>query len=358
MSSFVDWGLARSVAGLLAGDDPAPGADGVALRSATGEATDAVLAYTGLEPAGALPEPEWVSRKQWAEINLLSLRESLVPVERRLAADGRLANMLAGASGATVGRLAAVQLGSLVGYGSRRVLGQFEFPILGDPGRSPRLIFVAANIEAARAELGADPETVLRWIALHEVTHAVHFTATPWLRPYLSGLAAELIEGSRLAIGPRDLLALAGRIAGSDPRRLVRELAASDPLTMLSPPDSRALLAQVQAAMAAVEGFAEHVMDAAAPLIGEEIGDLRRSMERRRDRRGPLARLLAWLLGIELKLRQYRDGKRFVDEVVGVGGVATLNRAWECPEALPTGDELAVPGRWLERTAAAGSAAA
>jgi coenzyme F420 biosynthesis associated uncharacterized protein len=328
------------------------------LQSATGEATEAVLSYTGLEPAGALPEPEWVSRKEWAEINLGSLRESLVPVERRLAADGRLAGMLEGAIGASVGRLAAVQLGSLVGYGSRRVLGQFEFPILGEADRSPRLIFVATNIEGAQAELGADPETVLRWIALHEVTHAVHFTATPWLRPYLSGLAAELIEGSRLGIGPRDLLALAGRVVGSDPRELARELAASDPLTLLSPPDSRALLAQVQAAMAAVEGFAEHVMDAAAPLIGEQIGELRESMERRRDRRGPLARLLAWLLGIELKLRQYRDGKRFVDEVVGVAGIATLNRAWDSPGALPTGDELAAPDRWLKRTAADRAAAA
>lgn len=359
MSSLVDWGLAVSVAGLLADDRPpavGQGLDG--LRAASAEAAEAVRSYTGLEPTVALPEAEWVSRREWTEINLQSLRESLLPVERRLASEGRLSGMLEGALGATLGRVAAVQLGSLVGYASRRVLGQFEFPILGDPDRSPRLIFVSANIEAAQAELGADPETVLRWIALHEVTHAVHFTATPWLRPYLSGLAGELIEGSRLGIGPRDLFALAGRVAGTDPRKLARDLAASDPLTLLSPPESRALLARVQAAMATVEGFAEHVMDAAAPLLGEEIGGLRESMERRRDRRGPLARLLAWLLGMELKLRQYRDGKRFVDEVVETAGIATLNRAWGAPEALPTGEELAAPALWLERTAApAGSVA-
>ncbi len=359
MSSIVDWELAASIAGVLADDGPAADPERRReLQEANRESIAAVRSYTGLQPQSPVPDAEWVSRREWAEVNLTALRESLAPVEERLAGDGRAPALLEGAAGATIGRLAAVQVGVLVGYGSRRVLGQFEFPILGDPERAPRLLFVAPNVATAQEELGAEPETVLRWIALHEVTHAVHFASTPWLRGHLSRLARELIERSGIGIGPGELLGLAGRMIGSDPRSLARELAESDPLTLLTPPDSRELLREVQSTMAAIEGFAEHVMDAAAPLLGEEIGELRESMERRRDHRGPLARLLSWLLGMELKLRQYRDGKRFTDEVVTAEGIATLNRAWSSPELLPSSEELEHPSLWLARAGAASPAAA
>ena len=172
---------------------------------------------------------------------------------------------------------------------------------------------------------------MLRWIALHEVTHAVHFGAAPWLREHLRGLATELLAGSRIGIGPADLAATARRLASKDPRRLLAEVWSSDPLTLLTPPDSRHLLESTQATMAAVEGFAEHVMDAAAPWLGEDVGELRLAMDRRREERPPLARLLSWLLGIELKLRQYRDGKRFCDGVVELDGIDALNAAWREP---------------------------
>ncbi len=68
------------------------------------------------------------------------------------------------------------------------MLGQYEFPVLG-PERPPRLLFVAPNVAEAQRNLEGEPRTVLRWIALHEVTHAVHFGAAPWLRAHLRGLA-------------------------------------------------------------------------------------------------------------------------------------------------------------------------
>ena len=137
---------------------------------------------------------------------------------------------------------------------------------------------------------------------------------------------------------------------GTDPREMLGQLRRSDPLTLLSPPASRELLASVQAAMASIEGYAEHVMDAAAPLIGEDVGGLREQMERRRASRGPLERLLGWLLGMELKMRQYRDGKAFADAVVAEAGIESLNRAWDRPGQLPSPAELAAPGAWIERT--------
>lgn len=351
MNGLIDWGIAGRIADLAAtGDSPDPG-DGEALEAAVDEARGAVEHYTGLESTEGVPDPEWVSRRQWAQINLDSLRQAIAPLEERLLSGPSLPGPISGGLNAVLGSLAGAQVGALVGYASRRVLGQYEFPVLG-PERRPRLLFVAPNLEEARRELGGEPETVLRWIALHEVTHAVHFGAAPWLRDHLRWLANELLSGSRLALGPSEVAELAKRAAGTDPRRWLGELWSSDPITLLAPPESRALINRTQATMASVEGYAEHVMDAAAPQLGEEIGDLRFALERRREDRAPLARLLGWLLGMELKMRQYRDGKRFCDSVVELAGIEALNGAWADAESLPTLAELADPGSWLERTAA------
>ena len=42
------------------------------------------------------------------------------------------------------------------------------------------------------------------------------------------------------------------------------------------------------------------------------------------------------LLGLELKLRQYKLGKAFCDAVVAEAGIEGLNQVWRAPEALPT----------------------
>lgn len=346
MSALVDWKLADRVAELAAGGE-AELPEQEPLARAVAEASEAVERYTRLEPASAVPEPEWVTRAQWASVNIAAIRSAMAPLEVRIASgSGIPGGPLAGA----LSRIAALQLGALVGLGSRRVLGQYEFPLLG-PEREPRLLFVAPNVADARRSLGGEELAVLRWIALHEVTHAVHFASAPWLRTHLGSLLTELLEGSRLTLRPAEVVAGARRLVGTDPRRLISELRASDPLTLLSPPDSRHLLQTTQATMAAVEGYAEHVMDAAAPMLGEDVGALRAAMERRRDERPPLARLLSWLLGLELKLRQYRDGKRFCDAIVERAGIEVLNLAWGGPETLPTLPELDHPEAWLERVA-------
>src|SRR5262249_28353656 len=105
----------------------------------------------------------------------------------------------------------------------------------------------------------------------------------------------------------------------------------------------------VQSAMALVEGHAEHVMDAAGAPLVPGLPQLREALERRRADRPPLAALLERLLGLELKLRQYREGKRFCDEVVARAGVRGLNRAFAAAELLPTAGERADPAGWIER---------
>jgi uncharacterized protein (DUF2342 family) len=61
--------------------------------------------------------------------------------------------------------------------------------------------------------------------------------------------------------------------------------------------------------------------------------------------------MVARLLGLDLKLRQYEQGKRFCDAVVAKGGVGAFHHVFSSPEALPTLAELTDPDAWLERTA-------
>ena len=45
---------------------------------------------------------------------------------------------------------------------------------------------------------------------------------------------------------------------------------------------------------------------------------------------------------------------KFCRYVAGVRDVASLNRAWENPESLPTLEELADPDAWMKRVLDAG----
>ena len=62
--------------------------------------------------------------------------------------------------------------------------------------------------------------------------------------------------------------------------------------------------------------------------------------------------MLERLLGLDLKLRQYREGRAFCDAVVARAGMTGLNTAFAGPEQLPTLAEIADAESWLSRVAA------
>ena len=100
--------------------------------------------------------------------------------------------------------------------------------------------------------------------------------------------------------------------------------------------------------MSVVEGHAEHVMDACAEHE-PGLAELRAAVDERRGRRGGMADVIGRLLGIEVKLRQYRVGKQFWDTIVASRGEEALELVWSSPAALPDLGELEDPERWLER---------
>jgi coenzyme F420 biosynthesis associated uncharacterized protein len=374
MVDAIDWSTAQRVGELLAGSPPGGAMTGESVRPLAERFAGRVSEYSGLALPAELPPLEAVDRPAWIAANLSSMRPILEPLAQQSGAIGRgrgkrrprkagaqdlapLYDALAAAGGLLLG----AQVGAMAGMLSQRVLGQYDLSLL-DPTTPPRLLLVAPNLAQAARNMQVDDQQLLSWVTIHELTHAIQFSGAPWLRAHLAGLLEELMAGLQVTLSlgallrppnPRDLRALAERLRHGEILRLTLG-------------EQRwQIVARLQATMSLVEGHAEHVMDAVGAEVLPSLPRLRAAMGRRRESRGLPWRILERLLGLELKLRQYEDGRRFCDAVVaagakrrdggggsrsgGMGGPELLARVWESPEHLPTAAELASPDLWLAR---------
>ena len=342
---MVDWGLARQIAALAAGrgtEEPPP-FDAVALSR---EMEPIVAGYTGLALAAPSPPAEVVSRSEWAAVNLDALAAVLDPVavrlEERLAFAGPLAGALKVGATATL----AAEAGLVMGYMSSRVLGQYELSLLGGD-TDPRLLYVGPNLAGAVRDLDVDPQAFGRWISAHELTHVFQFQGVPWLRGHMSGLLRRYVETLEVRI---EKGAAGGLPSLPDPQKLVEAFREGGLAALVQSPEQRALMDEVQAAMSVIEGYSEHVMDAIAAEFIPGHEELRAAMDRRRRSRSAPQRIIEKLLGFDVKLRQYEQGKKWADAVASLAGIEGLNRVWVSPDALPSANELQHPARWLSRT--------
>jgi coenzyme F420 biosynthesis associated uncharacterized protein len=338
----IDPALAERLALLLsggAGDDSTPPSW---LGARVERASERIVEVTGMQPATAIPSPEWVDRGGWAAANLASTSGLLDPL---LEGVGEGLGMLGGPARAGVSYLASAEIGVLLGLVGRRVLGQYELSLL-DPAVPARLLFVGPNIDMVALGMDAERDELAEWVIFHEVTHAVQFASVPWLRPHISDLLRELLGELEIKVDPR---ALAKMPTSADLKALADAVREGGLALAVVGPSKRGLLDRVQAIMALVEGHAEWTMDAAAQDVLPSLDKLRSSLDARRRERSPALRLLDRLLGLELKLRQYQEGRAFCDAVVAAAGVPALHSAWRSPEDAPTATELREPGLWLAR---------
>lgn len=335
-SAALDLTIVSAVASPMLGDerDLRPQFTGD-LQRWTSRATEAVLAYSELEPVRALPDVELVTRSEWtagmaADMGTLmdSVLGASAPSARRTG--GPLTPISAlGAATARAGARAALsaQVGAMMGVLAPRIQGQYDDRLFA-PGQ-PRLLLLPANMLAAARTLQVDAESFSAWVLTHELTHAVQFNAAPWLTDHLRSKLMQAL-GTAAPSSERDRAAGAG-------------------LLRLSGIAMREQLADIQAVMSLVEGHAEHVMDAAGARIIDGVDDLREAMDARRRSASPLQRLLTALLGMQAKARQYQQGKVFCDTVVAQAGVRSLNVAFSGPDTLPRPGEIEMPSRWMSR---------
>ncbi|MDP1809340.1 MAG: zinc-dependent metalloprotease [Actinomycetota bacterium] len=282
-----------------------------------------VAEFTGLSLAKPLPAPVIFNRSEWivtAVTNLRPLLESLL--------GGILehpTHLLRAAIGA--------EIGLVIGYLSGRVLGQYDSPLMGGAAGRGSIYFIHPNILEAERRLALAPRDFRLWLALHEVTHGFQLEANPWIKDYLK----ELIEEQ----------------AGYLRARLAREagngILFAKHLRRLISPEENPMMAKAQALMSVLEGYSEYVMETAGVDIIGDSSDIAAVLDEARRSKSRPYQLIERLIGLDIKMRQYRSGYLFIKQAADAGGMSLANLVWRGPGNMPTLTELSRPDLWIAR---------
>ncbi len=386
----MDWALARRVAVRIAGDEPLYRsylADRLHedFAKATQIAEKLVQEETRLTSNAGDAYAVVIDRATWIDANLRSFRRLLKPVlgptESTDSGSGAMPGLMSTALVKFAQKIGAVELGTVLGWMSRRVLGQYDMllatddeptqghsdsqtnglsadtttnpaitnPVITSSETDDIVYYVGPNVLATEKRFAFPPGEFRQWLALHELTHRSQFTGVPWLRPHFLGLVTELVETSepdvdRMRSGLRSLIA--ERKAGRDPLR-EGGLAA-----LFATKHQRDLIDQVGGMMSLIEGHGDATMARAA--VGHVPSAERFHLvmhHRRKSGRGP-TRLLQRLMGIEAKLEQYHAGEKFIAAIEAERGERAVDRIWDDQEFLPSLAEIREPNTWLARVPA------
>ncbi len=345
---MIDWKLALSTANRLTKPGPELGAAEVAeavaeLREGAARSEAPVREFSRLHATSATAPVLVVDRPRWVEANLDTFRVLMEPVMDKLVA----ADKMPSGFGRTVGaKMGGAEIGALMSFMSSKVLGQFDPFWNGPEGEGGRLLLVAPNIVQVERKLGVDPHDFRLWVCLHEETHRVQFTAVAWMRDHMRSLIDDFIDATDVDSGAlsamvNDSFGEIVKIIRGDSETSINEL--------FQNPRQREIVDQLTGIMSLLEGHADVVMDGVGPEVIPSVAEIRRKFNERRKGAGSLDKLLRRLLGLDAKMRQYRDGAAFVNAVIEQVGMEGFNAVWAEPANLPNKSEILDPSSWVAR---------
>lgn len=360
---MVDWNLAVATATRFV--RPGPEVTREEARAVVAElrrhakaSEEHVRRFTQMIPESHQPEDTpvlVVDRAGWVRANVAGFRELLKPLLEKMQ-ERRPGGAGGAVLGAVGGKVTGVELGMLLSFLASRVLGQYEtfapatreLPAGSNGGG--RLLLVAPNIVHVERELEVDPHDFRLWVCLHEETHRTQFTGVPWLRDHLEGEIQSFLGETE--VDPMTVLErlreAAQSLSGARPEG--EEDEGRSIVELVQTPAQREILGRLTAVMSLLEGHADFVMDGVGPDVVPSVAEIREKFQQRRARGASrLDQALRKLLGLDAKLRQYRDGERFVRAVVEEVGMDGFNRVWTSPNTLPTKAEIAKPADWVAR---------
>lgn len=327
----LDWSLAERVALRVAERHRSPGDWALppqgSLDHLVAVADERVRAETRLEP----PTParvRIVDRAGWIRANLTSFRSLVGHV-----GFGR--------------RAMSVQLGTMLGWMSGRVLGQYDV-LLGDQA-DDAVCVVGPNLVLLEQQHGFDAEQFRLWVILHELTHRSQFEGVPWMSAHYRGLIDQVVAMTEP--DPSQLLDALKR-AARDRGAARDQLHEGGIAALLATDEQRQVLRSIGALMSLLEGHGDIVMDRAATDLLPDAPRFSATLRQRREQQHPVMKVLLRWIGVTAKLEQYAAGERFVERVEEVAGSTAIDHCWVAPDCLPTWDEVRDPDLWLDRTGA------
>ncbi|MFW2333782.1 zinc-dependent metalloprotease [Ilumatobacter sp.] len=306
------------------------------------------------------PEPRIVTRSQWAAETLDAYRPLFTDMATSLGQQGAvddadpsadpMMQMMAGLNRMMAPAMMGMSVGSMVGTLSQRVFGLFDLPI---PRERHEVVLVGRTIDDFAAEWEIPLDEMRLWVLAHELS-GYRVLSIPHLR-------AELTELVRAHVGgfQPDPSAIADKLGGVDPLGggddplEALQQAFSDPEILLGAvesPAQRELQPRLDAAVAAVVGYTDWVVDAVAVrVIGGDALRIAEAVRRQRSSSTPDDMFVERLLGIRVGEDQVMRGKSFIQGVVDRVGETGLTRILDLPDSMPTPSELEAPGLWIAR---------
>ncbi len=351
--SLIDWDQARAIAismnrgAVLTA--PERRVLDAGYRDLVAQCIPVVAAYTGDTLPLSDERTFAFDRVDWINANIDAFRLLFAPLESLYHDEGGSKSVAALMLGGLNRRVLSTELGLLLGYLARRVLGQYDLALLGrEPLTSGKLYYVEPNIRAVERALGLPGDEFRMWLALHETTHAFEFEAHPWVRMHFNALLTQYMEflkedAEQLKQGVRGLKVFVQRARSKDS-------GAESWIEAVMTPEQRALFNEMQALMCVIEGYSNYVMNVVGRDLLPTYEQIARKFERRQRERTMAEQLFARLTGLDVKMEQYRLGEAFVNSIVQERGHEAARLMWSGPEALPTMSEIRNPERWLVRT--------
>jgi putative hydrolase len=325
-----------------------------------------VADLTGLDTAagGRSPEIVPVTPGVWAQHTLDAYRpifEKLATALRQTPAaddtdnaDLASHNLMAGLQQMMAPMILGMNAGSLVGHLATRSFGQYHLPIprlatAQQPGHQVEVLI--DRVDAFADDWSLRRDDVRLWVCVHELTlHAL--LAVPHVRAALT----DLLTRHAATFRP-DPDALSRAIDGmelhddANPAGALQQMLGRPDLLLgaSSTPEQERLVPQLDALVAFVVGYVDHIVDAAsARLIGSGSA-VAEAVRRRRNETSSADHYAEHLLGLRLGRSQVERGQAFVKGVIERAGEDGIRRAWEAAGNLPTPAEIDAPGLWLAR---------
>jgi putative hydrolase len=308
------------------------------------------------------PEARIVNRSQWTSETLEAYRPLFTDLATSLGqqpavpddepASDPLVQMLSGIGRMMGPAMMGMAVGSMVGSLAKRVFGLHDLPI---PRSRQEVVLVGATIDAFAADWEIPVDEMRLWVLAHELSGFQLFSVAH-IRETLADLVRQHVGGFRpdpSAIADKlgSFDPFAGDDAG-DPAQALQRIF-GDPEVLLgavSSPEQIALQPRLDAAVAAVVGYTDWVVDAVAVrVIGGEALRIAEAVRRQRGGATSDDVFVERLLGIRLGDEQVRRGKGFVQGVVDRVGEHGLTRLLTMPDSMPTPNEIDAPGLWIAR---------
>jgi coenzyme F420 biosynthesis associated uncharacterized protein len=309
--------------------------------------------YTGTTlPLGEI-DVRVLDRAEWIKANVASFQQMFRPLEEVYAGTLNKGGVSFPGMTQLSRTMLSGQVGLLLGFLARKVLGQYDISLLGhEPLETGKLYFVEPNIRALEGTLRVPAGDLRKWIALHEATHAHEFEVNPWVRGYLNGQ----LESYLRSMAEEFTNPSGGVLGGLASRLMVNIRNGHSLIESMMSPHQRQMLSRLQALMSLAEGYSNHVMNRVGERLLPAYADIHERVEHRQANRSQIEELFLRLTGLKMKMEQYALGEKFAGAVTDARDVAFLNQAWQAPEWLPTESEIRDPASWITRMDGEGGA--